>query len=114
MAKKKEYAVMGRMHNPAHPGQVLKTMHLAPLGLTVTEAAARLDIDRKTLSRIINGRMGITVDMALRLNKALKTSAELWLGMQQAYDIWQARHNKKYDLSRVKTLRLDHDQCAHP
>lgn len=104
MAKKEIYTVDGDMHNPPHPGSVLWMMHLEPTGLSVTEAAARLDIDRKTLSRVINGRAAITVEMALRLSKALGTSARVWLGMQQSYDLWQAK--KKTVLNKVQSLHV--------
>ncbi len=71
------------MHNPAHPGLVLREY----LGtLTVTEAAVRLGVARTTLSRILNGATGISADMALRLRDALGTSAEMWLNMQSHYD----------------------------
>ncbi len=107
MADKKEIFVNGEMYNPPHPGAVIRMMHIEPSGLTVTEAAARLDIDRKTLSRVINGRAAITVDMAVRLSEALNTSAKVWLGMQQSYDIWQVKHNKKIDFSRVQSWYVD-------
>ena len=73
-----------RMHNPAHPGIVLREY----LGdLTVTEAASRLGVTRAALSRILNGSAGISVDMALRLRDALGTSAEIWIKMQGQYDL---------------------------
>lgn len=76
-----------RMHNPSHPGAVLRDY----LGdLSVTEAASRLGVTRTALSRILNGSAGISVDMALRLRDALGTSAELWINMQAQYDLWQA------------------------
>lgn len=77
------------MHNPAHPGLVLREY----LGdLTVTEAAARLAVTRAALSRILNGSAGVSADMALRLRDALGTSAEMWLNMQAQYDLWQAEN----------------------
>jgi antitoxin HigA-1 len=77
---------MARMFNPAHPGKVLREY----LGeLSVTEAASRLGITRAALSRILNGSAGISADMALRLEAALGTSAEMWLDMQGKYDLWQ-------------------------
>ena len=81
---------MSTMHNPPHPGGVLAELWFAPAGITITEAARRLHTSRKTLSEITNGRASISADMALRLSALLGTSAELWLGMQQAYDLWQA------------------------
>jgi addiction module HigA family antidote len=80
------------MHNPAHPGEVLREY----LGsLTVTEAAARLRITRAALSRILNGTSGISADMALRLQDALGTSAEMWLGMQKQHELWVASKKRR-------------------
>ena len=90
------------MYKPAHPGEVLKEMYLAPLGLTVTDTALSLGITRKTLSELINGRSGISTSMALRLSKAFGTTPELWLNMQQNYDLWKAK--RKTRLSKVKVL----------
>ena len=90
------------MYKPAHPGEVLKEMYLEPLELTVTNAAESLGITRKTLSELINGRSGISTSMALRLSKAFGTTPELWLNMQQNYDLWRAK--KKTRLSKVKVL----------
>ena len=90
------------MHKPAHPGEVLKEMYLEPLGLTVTNSAESLGVTRKTLSELINGRSGISTSMALRLSKAFGTTPELWLNMQQNFDLWKAK--KKTRLSKVKVL----------
>ena len=79
-----------RMHNPPHPGEILREFCLEPLGLTVTDAANALGVTRKTLSAILNGRSGISPKMALRLGKAFNTSAESWLNQQIQYDLWQA------------------------
>lgn len=84
---------MSRMHNPAHPGEVLR--EYLPEGMSVTEAAGRLGISRQTLSALINGRAGVSADMALRLAAALGTSPEMWLSMQVAYDLWQARQQPR-------------------
>ncbi len=74
--------------NPAHPGEVLRD-YLS--GMTITEAAARLRVTRATLSRILNGRAGVTAEMSLRLSAALGTSPDFWLRMQGQYDLWHAR-----------------------
>lgn len=78
---------MSRMYNPPHPGAVLQEW-LAEV--SVTHAAAKLCVTRAYLSRILHGHADISADMALRLSALLGTSAELWLGMQTAYDLWQA------------------------
>lgn len=76
------------MYDPAHPGEVLR--EYLPEGMSVTEAARRLGVTRQSLSAILNRRAGISADMALRLSTALGTSAEMWLSMQTAYDLWRA------------------------
>lgn len=75
------------MHNPAHPGEVLKELWLKPSGLTVTHTALRLGVTRKTVSKIINGHGAITPEMALRLEIVFGASAQAWMNMQTAYDL---------------------------
>ena len=82
-----------RMHNPPHPGEVLRELCLEPLGISVTDAAEALGVSRKTLSSILNGRSGISPEMAIRLAKAFDTSPESWLNQQVQYDLWQAEQN---------------------
>ena len=91
-----------KMHNPPHPGEVLRELCLKPLGLTVTDAARALGISRKTLSGILNGRSGISPEMAVRLSIAFDTSAESWLNQQVQFDLWQAEQNRK----KLKVRRL--------
>ena len=79
------------MHNPPHPGGIVKRQCLEPLGLTVTCAAEGLGVTRQALSELVNERTGISVEMAIRLSKAFGSTPETWLGMQMAYDLWQAR-----------------------
>ncbi|MDX2425098.1 MAG: HigA family addiction module antitoxin [Cycloclasticus sp.] len=83
------------MHNPPHPGEVLKELCLEPLGLTVTDAAKGLGVSRKTLSTILNGKSGISPEMAVRLSIAFNTSSESWLNQQSQYDLWQAEKHRK-------------------
>jgi len=91
-----------KMHQPPHPGEVLKSLCLNPLGLTITEAARALGVSRRGLSSIINGRTGISPEMAVRLSLAFDTSAESWLAQQIQYDLWQAE--KKRASFRVQRL----------
>ena len=84
-----------RMYNPPHPGEVLKQLCLEPLKLSVTEAAKALGVSRKTLSGILNGRAGISPEMAVRLSIAFETSAESWLNQQTQYDLWQIERRRK-------------------
>ena len=91
-----------KMHNPPHPGEVLRALCLDPLGLTVTEAARALRVSRKTLSSILNGRAGISPEMAVRLSLAFDTSAESWLNQQVQYDLWRAeRYRKKLRVAKL-------------
>ncbi len=90
------------MHNPPHPGEVIKDLCLEPLGITVTEAAQALGVSRKTLSSIINGKAGVSPEMAVRLSIAFDTSSESWLNQQTQYDLWQAeRHRKELRVKRL-------------
>ncbi len=84
-----------QMYNPPHPGEIIKELCLEPLGLTVTRAAEALGVSRKTLSAILNGRAGISPEMAIRLSLAFDTSAESWLNQQSQYDLWLARQNQQ-------------------
>jgi addiction module HigA family antidote len=90
------------MHNPPHPGEVLRDLCLEPLGLSVTAAAKALGISRKTLSTLLNGHAGISPEMAIRLSIAFDTSAESWLQQQLHYDLWQAeQHRKELDVKKL-------------
>lgn len=90
------------MHNPPHPGEIIKELCIEPLGLSVTETARALGISRKTLSNIINGKSGITPEMAVRLSIAFNTSSESWLNQQTQYDIWQAElHRSELQVKRL-------------
>jgi addiction module HigA family antidote len=82
------------MHNPPHPGEVLNELCIKPVGVSITAAAKALDVSRKTLSSIINGRSGISPEMAIRLSIAFETSAESWLHQQSQYDLWQAEQHR--------------------
>ena len=84
-----------RMHNPPHPGEILKSLCLEPLGLSVTDAAEALGVSRKTLSAILNGRAGISPEMAVRLSIAFDTTAESWLNQQTQFDLWHAEQSRK-------------------
>ncbi|HEX3537760.1 MAG TPA: HigA family addiction module antitoxin [Stellaceae bacterium] len=79
------------MHNPPHPGGIVRRQCLEPLGLSVTEAAKGLGVTRQALSELLNERTGISIEMAIRLSKAFGSSPESWLGIQMAYDLWHAR-----------------------
>ena len=81
------------MDNPAHPGEVLREW--LPEGMTVTKAAEELQVSRVTLSKVLNGKAGVTARMALRLSVWLGTSPDIWLGMQTQWDLWQAEQQPR-------------------
>ena len=81
-----------QMHNPPHPGEIIRELCLEPLGLSVTGAAKALGVSRKTLSAVLNGRAGISPEMAVRLSIAFDTSSESWLNQ---YDLWRAERRRK-------------------
>lgn len=91
------------MKNPAHPGRSIRDACLEPLGLSVTEGAEILGVTRQALNNVINGKSGISPEMAIRLSKAFGSTPETWLGMQLAYDLAQVR--KKESTIKVRRLR---------
>jgi antitoxin HigA-1 len=98
---------MSRMHNPPHPGEVIKELCLDHLKLTVTAAADGVGVSRRTLSALLNGHAGISSDMAIRLSKAFGRSPESWLQLQLQYDLWQAEQ-------RSGTIKVKHFSTAAP
>jgi addiction module HigA family antidote len=95
---------MNKMHNPPHPGEMLKEDVLPALGLTVTEAAEQLGVARVTLSRMINGHAAISADMAIRLSQWLGGTTEIWLRLQLQYDLWHAEKNSKIKIKPAQQL----------
>jgi len=97
------------MHNPPHAGEILKEMYLKPLKLSVTATAKALGVTRQALSELVNGKTGVSAEMALRLAKAFDTSPELWINLQSQYDLWRAKH---INLRLVKCLinKEDHSR----
>src|SRR5471030_587869 len=90
------------MHNPPHPGEILRSLCLEPLRLSVTDAAKGLGVSRKTLSAVLNGRAGVSPEMAVRLSIAFKTSAETWLNAQLQHDLWHAEAQRK----KLRVMKL--------
>lgn len=90
------------MHNPPHPGEVIRELCLQPLDLSVTEAADALGVSRKTLSAILNGRAGVSPEMAIRLSIAFDTTPESWLRQQMQYDLFKAeQHRGQIEVRRL-------------
>ena len=94
------------MHNPPHPGEIIRELCLEPLGISITEAARALGVSRKTLSAILNGHAGISPQMAVRLSIAFDTSAESWMNQQVQFDLWNAeQHRKQLKVERLEKRR---------
>ncbi len=95
------------MFNPPHPGDIIREDCLEPLGLSVTEAARGLGVSWQSLSELLNGRNGISADMALRLEKAGWGGAESWLRNQLSHDLWHARrHSDRLEVTKFPTTGL--------
>jgi addiction module HigA family antidote len=93
------------MHNPPHPGLIIKELCIEPLVLTVTDTSKALGISRKSLSSIINGKAGISPEMAVRLSIAFNTSSESWINQQSQYDLWQAeQYRDELDVSKLSVV----------
>lgn len=93
---------MTRMHNPAHPGEVLREW--LPEGMTVTTAAKELQVSRVTLSKVLNGKAGVTAGMALRLAAWLSTTPDVWLDMQMQWDLWEAEQAPRPNITPLDRL----------
>ena len=93
-----------RMHNQPHPGEIIRELCLTTLGLSVTDAAKHLGVSRKALSELLNGRVGVSPEMAVRLSIAFDTTPESWLAMQMEYDLWRAE--KKRSKLKVKKIKV--------
>ncbi len=93
------------MHDPAHPGEIVREECLKPLGLTVTAAAEALGVTRKALSDLLNGHTGVSPDMAIRLEKVFGGTADTWLRMQMQRDLWEARQ-------RAGTIKVNRSFAA--
>jgi len=102
---RKEHSMRERKRPPAHPGRIIKNHYLQPLSISITDLAGKLGVSRKTISKIVNERGAVTSDMALRLSKAFNTTPELWLNLQNTYDLWYAIHNSK-DWQKVQSITI--------
>lgn len=91
-----------RMHNPPHPGEILKEDVLPELGLTMGQFAAHLGVSRPHLSKVLNGRAGITAEMDLKISEALGQPPGLWIRMQAAYDLWQAEQQPRKPVAPLR------------
>ena len=90
------------MHNPPHPGEMIKEFCVEPLNLTVTGAAESLGVTRKTFSMLLNGKSGISPEMALRLSRVFGRTPEGWLKLQLQFDLWKAKQKVNIDnLERI-------------
>jgi addiction module HigA family antidote len=93
------------MHNPPHPGKIIREFCIEPLNLSVTEAADALGVTRKTLSTLLNGRSGISPEMALRLSKVFGRTPEGWLRLQLQFDLWKTQQS--VDIRKLKRVEAN-------
>ena len=100
------------MHNPPHPGLVIKRMLIEGANMSITEAAKALGVGRVTLSKLINKKSGISPEMAVRLSLALNTSSEMWVNMQAMYDLWLAEKKRKRLQVTIKKIKSQTFQKA--
>ena len=91
------------MHNPPHPGIFLNETVIKPLAIGVTETAQRLGMSRTALSRVLNGKAGISPDLAVRLERAGQSTARFWVNLQANYDLWRAMNRRQPEVSLLKT-----------
>lgn len=97
-----------RMHNPPHPGEIIRELCVEPLDLTVTEAAEALGVTRKTFSTLLNGKAGISPEMALRLSKVFGRTPEGWLRLQSQFDLWKAEQSiDTAGLKRIEAVTVN-------
>ena len=94
-----------RMHNPPHPGEIIREFCIEPLNLSVTDAANALGVTRKTLSALLNGRSGVSAEMALRLSKVFGRTPEGWLRLQLQFDL--SKTEQSVDLRRLKRVQAN-------
>jgi len=90
------------MKNPPHPGRIIRQECIEPLGLTITDAAEKLGVTRQALNNLVNGKAGVSPEMAIRLSKAFGSTPELWLGLQMQYELAQAARTA----DRIKVRRI--------
>ena len=95
--------MLTRKMPPVHPGEILKTLFMAPLSIGVKQMAQDLDVTPKTISALVNGHQGISIEMALRLAKAFSTSSDVWINMQKDYDLWKVQGLVNLDNVRIVT-----------
>jgi addiction module HigA family antidote len=97
--------VVERRRAPTHPGDILREDVLPALGITVTDMAKRLRVTRQQLHRVLAKQAGISPEMAVRLGKLCGNGPDLWIGMQQAYDLWHANRKLKHEIKNIPTLQ---------
>ena len=90
------------MYNPPHPGEIIKESYLDELNISINSLSKQLGVSPSTLNRVVDGKSGISPEMALRLSKVLNGTPEFWLGLQQNYSLWQA--SQQNDFKNLKKL----------
>ena len=93
------------IHEPLHPGVIIKDVLIDSTGLTISDAADRLGVTRTTLSRLLNQHAGVSPEMALRLSKLLNTSVDMWVNLQSQYDIWNVIRHHVSSINNIVPLK---------
>jgi len=102
------------MYNPPHPGESIKILYMEPMELTIQALSERLGVERKAISRLVNGHVGVSAEMAIRLGKAFNTTPDLWMNMQRGYDLWHAKQRMKKETARIKPFTRKEMLQDHP
>jgi addiction module HigA family antidote len=101
--------MVGKQHNPPHPGEVLWGLDMEPAGITINELAGKLGVDRKTISRIVNGHAAISAEMAILLGRAFNTSPDVWMNMQRNYELYKANQRIHDRAQAIRPFDHKHD-----
>lgn len=100
---------------PTHPGEMLLEEFLRPLGITQAHFATAIGVSYVRLNELINGKRGITPDTALRLERALNTTADFWLNLQQGWELYEAKHSEAAEeIERIKPVVRPHREPTPP
>lgn len=112
MSKEKMTNVIRNGMPPMHPGEILKELYLNPMGLSVNKLAIRMGVTATRMNQIVHGTRGITADTALRLSKVFGTSAQLWLNLQNTYELRLIETTHSEDIDRIEPFKMNEPEYA--
>lgn len=114
MENQTEIMCDGQIYDPPHPGEVLKELYIKPLNITINQLSKMIGVERKSISRILNGHTRISAEMALKLGKVLNTSPDLWLNMQHSYDIWHTKKHIQNEIDKIIPITYEYNSFDQP